>query len=156
MPVSNRTKKNLETQGFHCDTPQFDAVEPWLRVNPFVCFLIAGYGLYHSSAPVFFALAVIAVIGVVFPHAPGDVLYNYGIRFITKTPALPPNPPPRRFACFVGTLWSIAIALAFLYEYEVLAYVLGIIFLLVIIPMMVWHFCIASVLYQTLIGHHSS
>lgn len=142
------TRKNLETQGFLCDAPQFGAIEPWLRFNPAVCFLIAAAGLYLGSATLFFVLAVFAAIGASSPHTLADLAYNYGIRFITGTPPLPKNPAPRRFACFVGMMWSISITLALAYGYTLAANVLGIILLLVIIPMIVWHYCVASVIFQ--------
>lgn len=145
---SNTIRKNLETRGFLCDTPQFGAIEPWLRLNPAFCFSIAVAGMYFESAIIFFILSVWAAAGAFFPHAPGDIVYNYGIRFFIKTPPLPKNPPPRRFACFVGMVWSIAIALAFIYGYALAANILGVILLLVIIPMIVWHYCIASVIFQ--------
>lgn len=155
MPhFSHTIRKNLETQGFLCDAPQFDAVEPWLRLNPAFCFSIAATGIYFGSATIFFVLAAWAAIGVFFPHAPADVIYNYGIRFFTKTPSLQKNPPPRRFACFVGMVWSILIALAFIYGFALAAYILGIIFFFVVIPMIVWHYCIASVIFQKIFLRH--
>jgi len=155
MPIGSRIQKNLEMQGFQCGTPQFDAVEPWLRLSPLVCFAIVAYGLYSASATVFFALAVFVAIGAVTRHAGADYIYNFGIRFLTKTPALPPNPPPRRFACVVGTFWSFGIALAFLYGHAALAYALGIAMLFVITPMILRHFCVASLIFQKLIGFRS-
>ena len=153
MPLSYQAKKNLEVQGFKCDAPQFEAIEPWLRFNPMICFFIVAFGLYFASAMTFFVLTIFASIGAFFPHATGDIIYNYGLRFLTKTLPLPPNPPPRRFACFVGMVWSGAIAFAFTYEYVLIAYGLGIIFLMVIIPMIAWHYCIASLIYQKIIGY---
>lgn len=156
MSLSYRAKNNLEIQGFRCDASQFEAIELWLRFNPVICFFIAAFGLYYASPATFFALSLIAAVGVIFPHAVGDSIYNYGIRFFTGGPSLPPNPPPRRFACFVGMAWSGAIAFAFTYGYVLIAYVLGAIFLMVIIPMVVWHYCIASLIYQKIIGYRPS
>lgn len=151
MQLTTRMKENLRVQGFLCDAPQFKEVEPWLRFNPAICFLVAAFGLYFTSSNTFFVLAAFAAIGAIFPHAVGDLIYNYGIRRITGKIALPPNPPPRRFACFVGAVWSIAIAASFLYGYAALAYILGITFLLVVTPMVTRHFCIASLIYQKII-----
>lgn len=153
MILSQLVERNLEVQGFKCDAPQFGVVEPWLRLNPLICFIIAVLGLYFASAETFFVLAAFGAVGALFPHAMGDIIYNYGIRYVTKTPPFPSNPPPRRFACFVGTMWGLAIAFAFMYGYAFLAYVLGAILLLVIIPMVVWHWCIASLMYQKIIGY---
>lgn len=140
-------------QGFKCDTPYFGEVEPWLRFNPIICFVIVVLGLWFASSTAFFVIAAIAAFGALFPHTLGDLIYNYGVRFFTGTPLLPKNPPPRRFACFVGMVWSGAIAFAFTYGYVLTAYVLGIILLIVVIPMALWHWCIASLIYQKLIGY---
>ena len=156
MPISEKIIKNLGVQGFACDDPQFEAIEPWLRFNPSICFIIGALGLYFASAAIFFILAVFAAIGAFSPHAVGDMIYNYGIRYFAKTPPLPANPSPRRFACFVGTVWSLAIALAFTYGSASLAYVLGIVLLLVIIPMIARHWCIASLMYQVFISPPSN
>lgn len=148
MPLSLMIKWNLETQGFRCNAPEFTKIEPWVRLNPAICFTIASIGLILGSPTAFFILAGIAAIGALFPYGIGDLLYNYGIRHLLGMPPLPRTPPPRRFACVVGTLWSLAIALAFMGGYPVLAYVLGIVFLLVALPMATIHFCIASLIYQ--------
>lgn len=153
MNLSPRIQKNLETQGFKCDIAGFDQIEPWLRFNPTICFLIALSGLILGSPTVFFILAGVAFIGALFPHGAGDLIYNHGLRQFLGTPPLAPNPAPRRFACLVGTVWSLAIGWAFLTGYTVLAYILGIILLLVIIPMITVHFCIASVIYQKVFGY---
>lgn len=139
-------------QGFQCDTAQFSRVEPWLRFNPTLCFFIVLWGLWQGSANIFYFAAALAVIGVVTPHAFGDWIYNYSFRFLTAGPALPPNPPPRRFACFVGMVWSIATGMLFASGSMGAAYFLGIIFLLVIIPMMTVHFCVASFIYRKVLG----
>jgi len=154
MALAAGIKRNLEVQGFRCDALQFELVEPWLRFNPAICFLVAVLGLSFASPSIFFWLAAFAAFGVISPHSLGDLIYNRAIRFLTKTPPLPPNPPPRRFACFIGSTWSIAVALAFLFGYSFLAYALGIVFLLVVIPMIFWHYCIASLIYQKFIGYH--
>lgn len=153
MSFSISIKKNLEMQGFQCDTPHFSKVEPWLRFNPIICFVIVVLGLWLASSTTFFVIAAIAAFGTLFPHTVGDLIYNYGVRFFTETPLLPKNPPPRRFACFFGMVWSLAIAFSFLFAYIILGYILGIILLLVIIPMILWHYCIASLIYQKFIGY---
>ena len=152
MSLPKHTQKNLEMQGFRCDTAQFANVEPWLRFSPAICFFAVLWGLWQGSAGVFYIVAVMSAIGVFTPHAFGDWIYNYGIRFLTSGPVLPPTHPPRRFACFMGMIWGTAVGLLFSYGYASIAYILGTIFLIVIIPMIFTHFCTASFIYRKLFG----
>lgn len=145
--------RNLTIQGFVCNSASFDRIEPWLRLNPAICLAFAVIGFAYSSYQVFLLMAAFAAVGAIFPHALGDVIYNTLIRHFTKTPALPPNPPPRRFACFVGFLWTLTIVWAFYMTYTTLASVLAIVLIIVIIPMVSIHFCIASEIYQMVIGY---
>ena len=153
MYLSPKFRRNLEVQGFACSTTGFKAIEPWLRLNPSACLILAVVGLAFKSPTVFLVMAAFAAFGAIFKHAPLDLVYNYGIRYLTHTPSLPVNPPPRRFACFIGFLWSLTIAWAFFTGSMTLAYTLAIVLILVIIPMVAIHYCVASEIYQKIIGY---
>lgn len=153
MPLSPFYRKNLETQGFQCAPADFGKAAGWLRLNPAICITLIVTGLALQSSTIFFVLAAIAALGLFLPNSPGDYIYLYFIRPVTKTPPLPTTPPPRRFACLVGTAWALAIAFSFMAGAAALASALGIVFVLVALPMATVHFCIASVIYQKLIGY---
>ena len=152
MPLSLLHRKNLETQGFRCSEEGFGRAAGWLRLNPAICIALMAIGLALQSSTIFFILAGVAALGFLLPNSLGDYIYLFVIRPIAKTPPLPPTPPPRRFACGVGMAWALAIAFSFMAGAVTLALVLGIVFLLVALPMATVHFCIASVIYQKLIG----
>ena len=146
-------RRNLTIQGFACNSENFDLIEPWLRLNPAICLALVVVGFTFSSPKIFLIIAAFALIGAMFPHALGDIVYNTAIRRLTKTPPLLPNPTPRRFACFIGFLWTLAIAWMLYAHYVLLASIFSVILILVIIPMVAVHFCVASEIYQKIIGY---
>mgnify|MGYP001593304892 CR=1 FL=1 len=148
MHIADYTKRNLTTQGFLCVEPGFERVAPWLRLNPVICLSMAVTALAFGSAALFFVLAGFAAWGAFAKNSPGDMLYNIVIRRWLLTPPIPPSPAPRRFACFVGTMWSLATGLLLIFNYTLAAYALGLAFIAVVIPMVAAHFCIASLIYQ--------
>ena len=153
MALSPFNRKNLETQGFQCSGESFGKAAGWLRLNPAICIALIAVGLVLQSSTLFFILAGIAAFSLFAPNSLGDYIYLYLIRPITRTPSLPPTPPPRRFACLVGALWALAVAFSLMAGWTALAAFLGIVFILVAFPMATIHFCIASVIYQKLIGY---
>lgn len=153
MSFSPLYRDNLETQGFRCSEENFSAIAGWLRLNPAICIMLIMIGLILQSAAVFFILAAVAFLGLILPHSPGDYIYLYLVRPITKSASLPRTPPPRRFACLIGTLWALAAALSFMVGAPMLATALAIVFILVAFPMATIHLCVASVIYQKLIGY---
>ncbi len=153
MALSPFHRKNLETQGFQCAEESFGRAAGWLRLNPAICITLIAIGLVLQSSALFFILAGIAAFGLLAPNSLGDYIYLYLIRPLARAPSLPPTPPPRRFACLVGTLWALLVAFSFTAGWTALAASLGIVFILVALPMATVHFCIASVIYQKLIGY---
>jgi len=154
MRLSQKIIRNLTIQGFDCNTINFEKIEPWLRFNPAICLAVVSISLIFSSPVIFFTLVAVNSIRAFSRHAAGDIIYNYIIRRFTETPPLPPNPAPRRFACFIGMAWSAAIGLLFVFNYFFTAFILGIIFIIVVIPMVFFHFCVASEIYQKIIGRY--
>ena len=67
----------------------------------------------------------VAALAVVLPHHPIEYLYNYGIRFLTRTAPLPANKAPVKFAFFMATIILAAAAWAFDNGIMWLGYALG-------------------------------
>jgi hypothetical protein len=109
-------------------------------------------GTAFNSPVILWSLAVTAFLGVLLPFHPFDLLYNYGVRFLTGTRALPYNGAQRRFACGIATVWLIATGWAFHVESTVVGYALGIPLILVAGLVSITHFCIPSLIYNTLFG----
>lgn len=151
MPVSPAVRSRLEAQGFcGLDDATLEEVGPWLRWSPMFCTLFMVVGVALESPLVLWGLAVTAFLGALLPFHPFDLLYNHAARFITGTRALPHQGPQRRFACGIATAWLIATGWAFHSGAAMLGYALGVPLILVAGLVSITHFCIPSLIYNTL------
>jgi hypothetical protein len=73
----------------------------------------AGLGTALASPTMLWALMPFAALVAMLPGHPFDVLYNYGLRHLLRTPALPRYGIRRRFACAVATTMIIVAAWSF-------------------------------------------
>lgn len=151
-PVSPAVRCRLEVQGFTgIDGDVLAQVELWLRLSPALCTIGIAAGVVLRSPLILAALAATAMAGTVFPAHPFDFVYNCGIRRVTKTPALPPNGPPRRFACAMAAVFLSIIAGLFSAGYGIAAYVLGGVLIAMGTIVSVGHLCIPSMMYHLLL-----
>ncbi len=153
VAISTVTRKRLEIQGF-CDLDDavLSEVEPWLRFTPALCATLMGLGTALALPALLWAVVPIAALGAIFPAHPFDLVYNYGLRRLTGTRPLPPNGPPRRFACGMAAVWLVATASAFMVGATVAGYVLGGVLTAVATLVATAHFCIPSLAYGALFG----
>ncbi len=153
MSVNSAVRCRLEAQGFRgLDDATLGELAPWLRWSPVFCTLFMIVGVVAQSPTVLWALAVAAFLGALLPFHPFDLLYNYGARFLTGTRPLPHHGPQRRFACGVATVWLIVTGWAFHAGEATLGFALGVPLILVAALVSVTHFCIPSLIYNTLFG----
>lgn len=156
MPVSDKIRDRLETQGFvgvcRNDSADLGSIELWLRFSPTVCLAGVIVGTMFAYPTFLAGFALIAAFGVVFPNTPFDYLYNYLIRPLVDGPKLPTRKAPSRSACFVGMLWFAAIWYAFTSGMMLVGYALGAIMTVVVSAMAFQQYCIASVLYRRIFG----
>jgi hypothetical protein len=145
-------KSRLETSGFRLDDEAIAEIGPWMRWSTSFCALFTLLGTALASPPILWALAATALLGSLLPNHPFDYVYNYGVRRLTGTRPLPPNPPPRKFACYVATPWLIGTGLAFFLGADVVGYALGVSFVFVAGLVSVTHICIPSLIYNALFG----
>jgi len=103
-------RENIQAQGFcGLDDKTYAQINYPLRLSPAICMLWATVGTALASPMILWALAPFAALGAILPGHPFDVLYNYGLRHLTRTPALPRYGARRRLACaFATTLIVIA------------------------------------------------
>lgn len=151
MVISSVVRSRLEAQGFcNLDDAILKELAPWMRWSPALCtvFMVAGTAL--NSPLILWSLAATAFLGALFPFHPFDLLYNYGMRFLTGTHALPHHGAQRRFACGIATVWLIGTGWAFHTGSMTVGYALGIPLILVAGLVSVTHFCIPSLIYNTL------
>lgn len=146
-------RKRLEAQGFHgLDDAAMAEIGPWLRWSPALCTIVMAAGTVLASPPVLWTLAVIAAIGAILPFHPFDLVYNHGVRFLTGTRAFPHHGPQRRFACGLASAWLIGTGLAFSGGAMTVGYVLGGSLTAVALLVSTTHFCIPSLIYNTVAG----
>lgn len=141
--------RRLHTQGFeNLGDDDLARLGPWLRLTPALCSLIVAAGTLLAEPWVFFVLAPVAAFGAAFPVHPFDLAYNYGLRHLARTPPLPPNGAPRRFACGVAAVWILAIGVSFGVGAPVAGYVLGVLMMAVVALVATTHICIPSMIYR--------
>lgn len=151
MAISSTVRTRLEAQGFcNLDDATLAELAPWLRWSPAICTLFMAVGTLLNSPLILWSLAVTAFLGMLLPFHPFDLLYNYGVRYVTGTRPLPYHGVQRRFACGIATVWLIATGWAFHAGYTMLGYALGSPLVLVAGLASVSHFCIPSLIYNTL------
>jgi hypothetical protein len=151
MTISSVVRRRLEAQGFcNLDDATLAELAPWMRWSPALCTVFMALGTALDSPAVLWSLAATAFLGAILPFHPFDLLYNYGMRFLTGTRALPDHGPQRRFACGIATAWLLGTGWAFHVGAPLVGYALGISLILVAGLVSVTHFCIPSLIYNTL------
>ncbi|HEX9832431.1 MAG TPA: DUF4395 domain-containing protein, partial [Mycobacterium sp.] len=150
-PVPAAVRKRLEAQGFGAlDDATLEELAPWLRWSPVLCAVFMVIGVAMMSPAVLWSLAGIAVLGALLLFHPFDLLYNYGVRYLTGTRPLPHQGPQRRFACGLATVWLAATGWAFHVGSPTVGLALGIPLILVAALVSVTHFCVPSLIYNTI------
>lgn len=151
--LTTTTRRRLDIQGFESVADAALApVARWLRQAFALCAVMSGVGTAMASPTILLLLAPIAGLAALFPVHPFDLLYNYGIRFITGTGPLPRRGAPNRFACGFGAVWLVATAWAFQAGHPLLGYVLGGLLTAVAVLVSTIDFCIPSFVYRSVFG----
>jgi hypothetical protein len=151
--LSPATRRRLDIQGFEgVDDPTLAPVASWLRLAFALCAVLATVGMALASPAILLTLAAIAALAAIFPVHPFDLLYNHGIRYLTRTAPLPRRGAPSRFACGVGAVWLLPVAWAFSAGRGVLAYALGGSLLAVAVLVSTTDICIPSLVYRSIFG----
>src|SRR5688572_12989599 len=103
--LTPQTIRLLDIQGFGAvDMKKLAPVAPWLRLAFGLCAVLGGVGTLLASPAILLALTVIAAIAAASPVHPFDLIYNYGIRHLTRTGPLPRRGAPTRFGCGMGAV----------------------------------------------------
>jgi hypothetical protein len=124
-----------------------------LRFAPLLCVTGIAVGTVLASPAILFAIAATALLGgFVTPKHPFDYLYDATLRPLLGGPAVPPSPPPRRFACQLATPWIAAIAVAFLAGAPAVAWVLAVPLLVTAATVATTNWCLPSLIYGLLHG----
>lgn len=124
--VLGTVRENIQAQGFcGLDEKTCAQINYPLRLSPAICMVWAAVGTALASPAILWALAPFAALGAILPGHPFDVFYNYGLRHLLDTPALPRYGARRRFACALATVWLVATAWAFQAGMPIVGHILG-------------------------------
>jgi len=112
--VTATVRERIQAQGFcGLDDKTYAQMNYPLRLSPAICMVWATVGTALASPTILWALVPFAALGAILPGHPFDVLYNYGLRHLLGTPALPRYGARRHFACALATIMLIATAWGF-------------------------------------------
>jgi len=151
--LTPRTRRLLEIQGFDAvDVRELAPVAPWLRLAFGLCGLLGGVGTLLASPTILLVLALIAALAAASPVHPFDLIYNYGIRYLTGTGPLPRRGAPTRFGCGMGAVLVLVTAWAFSAGHQVAGYALGGALTFVVLLVSTTDICIPSLIYRSIFG----
>jgi Domain of unknown function (DUF4395) len=151
MSVNPAVRNRLEAQGFcGLDDAALEELAPWMRWTYTLGTLVTVIGVTLMSPAVLWALAATAFAGVFLPFHPFDLLYNYGVRYLTGTRPFPKQGPQRRFVFGVATVWLVVTGCAFYIGSTVVGFALGLPLILVGALASTTHFCIPSFIYNAI------
>jgi hypothetical protein len=104
---------NLTTQGYCLTDTERRELAVGLRFSTGLCLLLVVVALVLESPAMAFALSAIGLVAGFTARHPFDYLWNHGVRHVFGGPALPPNPPRRRHAFKIATVWLLAVGILF-------------------------------------------
>ena len=138
--------ENLAVQGYCLTADQSRALRIGLRFPTALCLLAVVAGLALESAVLILALVPIGAIAGWTPRHPFDLIWNHGLRHVSHSPELPPNPPPRRHAFKLATAWLLAVGVLFAAGDATAALILGGVLVGVCSLVTATNFCVPSTL----------
>jgi hypothetical protein len=146
VPVSatNWMGSKLTTQGYCLSEREQRRLRLGLRFPTGACLALVITGLALESAPMLFVLVGIGAVGGFSSRHPFDYVWNHGVRHLFRAPALPPNPPRRRHAFKIATVWLAVVAVLFAVGLTVPALVLGVLMVGACTAVTVANLCIPS------------
>jgi hypothetical protein len=116
---------NLAVQGYRLTADRSRALRVGLRFPTALCLVAVVAGLALQSALLILVLVPIGAIAGWTSHHPFDLIWNHGLRHVAHAPELPPNPPPRRHAFKLATVWLLAVGSLFAAGHATVAVILG-------------------------------
>lgn len=139
-------RDNLSTQGYCLSDSGSRRLWLGLRFPTGLCLGLVITALALQSVVMLFLLSGIGLIAGFTSRHPFDLLWNHGLRQLVHAPELPPNPPRRRHAFKLATVWLLAVAVLFAAGQEIAALSLGAVLVGVCGLVTVTNFCIPSTL----------
>jgi hypothetical protein len=125
--LSAFAETNLNNQGFEkLDKDAKACIALPLRFTPAVGTILIVIGLIFQSPMWLGSMALVALSGALLPDAMIiDLVYNFSVRHLVHTPALPSTPRPRQFSYLLSSVLLFGSAVFFHYGLSVFGLVLG-------------------------------
>jgi hypothetical protein len=98
-------RSNLTTQGYCLSEAERRELSLALRFSTGLCLTLVVVALALESPVMVFALSGIGLVAGFSARHPFDHLWNRVVRHVVGGLALPPNPPRRRHAFKLATVW---------------------------------------------------
>ena len=146
MGLAGWMDRNLATQGYCLAAAERERLRVGLRFPTAVCLALVVTALALESAIAIAALAAIGLVAGWTRRHPFDHVWNRVVAPLAGAPELPPNPPRRRHAFKLATVWLAAVAVLFAAGASTAALVLGGVLVAVCGLVTVTNFCIPSTL----------
>jgi hypothetical protein len=140
-------RENLSTQGYCLSDVERRRLWLGLRFPTGLCLALVITALALESAAMLVVLSGVGLIAGFTPRHPFDLLWNHGLRHLAGAPELPPNPPRRRHAFKLATVWLLALAALFAAGHDTAALSLGAVLVGVCGLVTVTNFCVPSTLF---------
>lgn len=140
------TERNLATQGYCLPAAELSRLRLALRFPTGLCLGLVIAALALQSAPFVAALAGVGLVAGWTSRHPFDHLWNRIVAPLVGAAELPPNPPRRRHAFKLATVWLAAVAALFAAGASGAALALGGVLVAVCGLVTVTNFCIPSTL----------
>ena len=137
---------NLNVQGYCLTAAESRALRWGLRFSTALCLGLVIVGLALQSAALILAVVPIGAVAGWTRRHPFDLIWNHDLRHLSKAPELPPNPPPRRHAFKLGTVWLLAVGLLFAFGQTTAGLALGVVLAAVCGLVTTTNFCVPSTL----------
>jgi hypothetical protein len=125
MNAGDWMRGNLTTQGYCLSDSERREAAVGLRFSTGLCLSLVVVALVLQSAAMVFALTAVGVVASFAARHPFDHLWNHGARHLVRGPVLPPNPPRRRHAFQIATVWLALVGTLFAAGTATAALVLG-------------------------------
>ena len=124
--ITEKAQARLALRGIETrNDREFARMLPWTKLAFAIGGTQAAIATINTDAATLWQMVPVAALAVILPHHPIEYIYNYGIRFLTRTAPLPANKAPVKFAFFMATLILAAAAMAFDNGVNWLGYALG-------------------------------
>jgi hypothetical protein len=150
MPLRAWMDDNLATQGYCLSPGDARALAVGLRFPTALCFGLVTVGVVLQSWPLLLGLSAVGAVAGLTSRHPFDHLWNRGVRHLLGAPPLPPNPPRRRHAFKVATVWLLAVAGCFAAGWSVAGLASGATLLAACAAVTVLNLCLPSLVLSRL------